>query len=204
MSGYYLYEPSMANVGTYDLLPIPKSCIGDKYFVETVNRVFEYQDDNNAKTNKDVIFFDQVPYNNDTMFNDIEKEVVNILNKYLDKNYCVKLHPRTSPDAKGYEGVEKMMTKQTFEMLCLNNPLLTEKVLITPFSTSVALPKTLYDKEPIVISLVKLFESRFKASNLIIGFFEKLKSTYRDGSRVYLPQTLDEFSKIIKDIKKEL
>ena len=94
----------------------------------------------------------------------------------------------------------KVKTTSTFEILCLNNPELFNTKIITPFSTAAVLPKLLFDEEPQIICLTKLFMKKHAESELMTEFFKKVKETYKDPNKVVIIEDLDDFELKIKNI----
>ena len=73
--------------------------------------------------------------------------------------------------------------------------------VITPYSTAAALPKLLFDEEPEIICLTKIFDQKYIEGELTTIFFENIKKIYRDKNKVIIPETMEEFRKIIKELK---
>lgn len=203
LEGYYLYDEKIANIGSYKVYLIPKLNLKDQNFINLINRVFEYDDGIIEGRSEKYIFLDQ-ELSDSKPLEQMEEQIVDILNKYINNDYIAKLHPRTNPEVKRYKNVLKMKTNSTFEILCLNNDWITKKCLITPFSTAAALPKLLFDREPVVICLTKLFDNKYQESELATNFFERLKRIYNKKDNIYIPETLEEFEKILVEIKKQL
>lgn len=202
LSGYYLYSSEIANVGKCPVFLIPKPNPNDKNFVSVINSVFKYKDYLVKHPNKKIIFFDQV-LSEDVNLDNLEEKVVQCIQNALGNDYCVKLHPRTSVDSERYKNIEKIKTSSTMEILLLNGFFKNDDVLITPFSTAVALPKLLFDKEPRIIILAKIFEELYIEGVLTTKFFNKIANIYSDKDKVIMPATLDEFERILRELKNQ-
>lgn len=200
LSGYYLYSSELANVGNYPVFLLPKINTCDKSFVNIINSVFEYTDYLVKHPNNGIIFFDQV-LSDDINLDNKEEEIIQCLQRILGNDYSVKLHPRTSIDSVRYKNIETIKTNSTMEILLLNNFFNNEDVFITPFSTAVALPKLLFDKEPTIIILTKLFEEMYIEGVLTTQYFSKIANTYSDKGKVIIPASLKEFEKILMELK---
>jgi hypothetical protein len=197
--GYFLYSKQLANVGNYEVFELPKINTKNRVFLELIDKIFNYEDEKIKINSQKFLFLDQC-LDDLPEVDSIEQEIVNALNNTLKDDYCVKLHPRTSEDNERYKDVEKLKTRSTFEILCLNNPELFNAKIITPFSTAAILPKLLFDEEPRIICLTKLFMQKHIEAELMTEFFERIKNIYRDKDKVLIVETLEEFVDIIKEV----
>lgn len=200
LCGYYLYSKDLANVGEYKVFELPKVNVKDKNFVNLINNVFEYRNEKFKFDEQKFLFLDQ-RLDEFEALDKIEQDIVDILKTESNKDVYIKLHPRTDENTIRYKDMVKMKTNSTFEILCLNNPDLFNIKIITPFSTAAVLPKLLFDEEPYIICLTKLFMNKHAEAELMTEFFEKLKNTYRDPSRVVIIESLDEFRLKLKEQK---
>ncbi len=198
--GIFLYSKELANVGDYEVFLIPQLDLKNKEFIDLLNKVFDYSENDVKFVKKDFLFLDQ-ELSDEKVLDKIQQQVVDVINKEIKDNYCVKLHPRTCFDSPRYEGVEKLKTNATFEMLCLNNTWFKNLRIITPYSSAAALPKLLFDEEPEIVCLTKIFDQKYIEGELTTIFFESVKNIYRDKNKVYIPETMEEFRKIIKELR---
>ena len=192
LCGYYLYSKELANVGGYDVIELPKVNVKDKKFVDLINKIFEYKDEKIKLKQDKFLFLDQC-LDDLPEVDSIEQDIVDVLKETAKDNFCVKLHPRTSENNERYKDVEKVKTSSTFEILCLNKPELFNTKIITPFSTAAVLPKLLFDEEPQIICLTKLFTQKHAEAELMTEFFKKVKDTYKDPNKVVIIENLDDF-----------
>lgn len=200
--GYFLYNKEIANVGKFDVSQIPKININNNYIVNKFNTVFSFDGIEKIEFNYDrkYLFLDQ-QFDDMKEADELEKYIVDILKDELSDKFFVKLHPRTDFNSERYKDIEKIEARSTYEILCLNNLNLLEYNIITPFSTSAALPKLLFDREPQIICLAKIFKDALFDGDLVLDFFQKLKMSYRDKRKIIIPENLDEFIEILRELK---
>lgn len=117
------------------------------------------------------------------------------------ENLIIKRHPRdSSAESKGFKYYERFNVP--FECLCASMNM-DKKILIAISSTAVVVPKILLDKEPIVILLYKLINhlkldsTAFDKQN---EFYNKCKSRYKDSSRFYIPETIDDLKAFLSTL----
>lgn len=159
-----------------------------------MNYVFDYK--YTFRINEEMIFFDQ-PWNSRYK---LHEKINLILEKILIHNYIIKLHPRSQSNL--YKEFRTYANNSIlWEVLCMNNSI-EDKILISYYSTASFTSKLLFDKEPIVILLYDLKEL---PENDIISedtkkFIEKFISTYRDQSKICIPQNINELNNYLKKL----
>lgn len=137
----------------------------------------------------------------DSYFNK-EKEVLETLHKKLGDEISVRMHPRES-DKASYKKFTLMDNTSMWEMIC------TEKIdnnntLISFFSTAQFTPKMLYNKEPNLVFLYKLFDNCDSGVvRRIEALIEELRETYIEKERILIPETVDDLDEIIETLKKK-
>ncbi len=119
VDGYYFSEPDMVMVELpYPIIPAPKFGRDNKTFVELLNEIFGYHDDN---TTKKIYLFED----GRLFFDGSEEEVdlVNEMTSYLPKDeIAIKLHPRRKVDRFKKLGVESLKASTVpWEVIQLNH-----------------------------------------------------------------------------------
>lgn len=115
----------------------------------------------------------------------------------------VKMHPRT--DDYDASGIKTLYTKGPMEILPFFLDI-NKKTLISSMSTGLFTPKLLFDKEPALIVLYKLFMDiydHFISDAAVRGryyeFIEGALCMYNDKSKVFAPKNMDELSEYLKN-----
>ena len=130
---------------------------------------------------------------------DIYKTICKV---FGNENVIIKRHPRDKetclPNIKYYQ-------KFTipFECLCTQNDF-EHKILIAFTSTSVIVPKIIFNEEPIVILLYKLFESGIGHNEKRDMLYSECKMLYKDSERFIVPSTVDELYQVLNEFKRTL
>jgi hypothetical protein len=159
-----------------------------------INTVFEFRDE--YIIDQKIIFLEQ-PINHIVGLNSRIKDIADII---LKSDYIVKLHPRSNSEEYENHKIYKA-NSIPWELLCLNSNI-DKKIIISYFSTAAITNKILFDKEPIVIFLFELEElkSTYKIPPLFKEFVEKFKETYRDQSKVFIPENLLELTSFLSNL----
>ena len=127
-----------------------------------------------------------------------ESEVIAILNKISQKSTVeVRVHPRQ----KNYvvEMLNHTGSSQMWELECIYK-IKNNQVLIAANSTALFMPKILKGTEPVLIFIYKLLftdadQQRWREWEKFVLDFAK---DYEDSSRVYIPESIEEFEQIIE------
>lgn len=145
-----------------------------------LSRVFQC----NGKIYEKIILFEQ-DYK-------IEQQAFSkVLSLVESSRVILKTHPRkdTGLDL----GVNVFKEKNIpWEINCLSQNM-KEKVLISINSTACFTPKFIFNQEPTIILLYKIFETGYKEDPLIMGYLiKKLKESYAEPTKIIIPQTISE------------
>ena len=165
-----------------------------------IKRIYKHELPNADLIDRFAIMFDQ----------DIEEPITasqqanmaNICANTIGKeNFVVKIHPRSLFSTYSNQ-VDICREKCPFEIL-MSTMQIQNKVLISLFSTACMTPKMMLDLEPVVIFTAKLsgMQEFSLPSNKTLELIERFRESYRDPSRVYIPETMDEFQAIINKYK---
>lgn len=195
----YIFEPSLMQVEQKgEIVPLKKFDREDKQFKENINRIFG-DDDNylDSFKDKEIIIMEQGPRKEPIDMYALWKKVSEFIP--MDKT-IVKSHPRQKQgnlSGLGFEVYKRYVTP--WEVISLNQDM-SNKTLMSIFSTSCIYPKIMYDDEPRVIMLYKLigFDYTFFGKGMI-GFVEGVGKLYRDKNRFFVPETWNELELYCKE-----
>ena len=87
--------------------------------------------------------------------------------------------------------------RETRELKC-DNDINDDKVLIAFCSTAQITPKMLYDKEPYLVFLYRLFDCDWIED--YDRLVEQVRNSYRNKKKVFLPSTLDELVNTLNNL----
>ena len=189
---YYLYNPKLA---LDEDVFIKKINLEKNKVKDLVNKVFGYKKE--WKIDESIIFFDGAP-EQDNLYS----EIIKIFSKLIKEGEQIvcKKHPRRKDMMYEDTGI-KIYEHQSipFEVCCLNEDL-SNKILISFFSSACINPKNIFDQEPEIILLYKLMEKidiEFQEKNDMI---DRLKKLYRNPEKIHVPESLKDFEETIKKI----
>ncbi len=154
MSALYVYEPDLAKNTLYPKIKIkslPK--INDKNIKNILNDILSF-DVKDLELLKHKYIFLEAPYSSDKIY-DHQLKIMKELCKKMGDQFCVKLHPRTLKKDEDDQGCISNV-RIAIEALCLNGDV-SENVFISGLSTASVMPKLMFDQEPVVIFLYKIF-----------------------------------------------
>ncbi|MDR3178577.1 MAG: alpha-2,8-polysialyltransferase family protein [Oscillospiraceae bacterium] len=158
----------------------------------------------------DLIYFNQPFFKKNTpfLFKKIEKKVLKILKENTkNEQFKFKSHPKII-DSSSFKNLIKTSAVEPY---FINEQEKLDKITFVGVSSTVLFsPKLLFDKEPTIIFLHKIFKNCFKNSKekkdlicYIDGSFnratEKLKELYRNKSKIVSPNTILELEDILKN-----
>jgi len=142
-----------------------------------------------------IVYFDTV-YNEEYGKNtEAYKAMISDAFSEIKDGLIIKPHPREKRRLLNFKTYEE--NQLPFECNCaiqtMNN-----KILISTFSTACVVPKMLFDIEPIVIFLYKIFQGiRVNNSSLDESFCTAFRNTYKDKSRVLIPNSIEELKSLL-------
>ena len=111
----------------------------------------------------------------------------------------VRPHPREKQ--REYYGLTSDRESTLWELVCANS-ITDDHVLINFFSTAPLSPKIMYDKEPVVIFAYKLLKppQQLARTAAMEDLVERLRSGYRDPSRVYNVESFEQYDAVLAEI----
>lgn len=130
-----------------------------------------------------------------------EAGVLQTLREVLNINDVeVRIHPRQ----KNYsaDGLKIGENSQMWELECIYK-ISDSKVLISAYSTTLFMPKILNDAEPVLIFIYKFLFSGVSDKDWREKekFIKDFAAEYTDPSKIFIPETLDEFRQILENLK---
>lgn len=206
----YIYEPRLI---TFDNKNIVCKQIDNKLMNKDITLLskFEFifgitdsQSDINILSKARFIYFDQYITKNNRVIN-IDKigRAVKMMGEYLGGDFIIKTHPRKEY-AIQYDSLNIQLYKSGASLweLQVIGQSLTNKVLITIFSTAVFTPNILYNEKYKVILIYKIVINStsclYKKINAYVCQFKK----YRNSIEVFVPETQTELEHLIKKLQK--
>lgn len=166
------------------------------YFIYLQN-VFKDKSPNILEFKRNIIFFDQ-----NIELLSVKKLQYSFVNKIIIeiglKELLVKLHPSTK-NKKYPNNTELYCGKVPFEIL-MSLFSFDNKVLVSIFSTACFSPKMILDQEPYVFFLYKIVDKEYHINKQFVTSIDKLRKKYRDKSKIFVPETVDEFINNLKDV----
>ncbi|MBU1238524.1 alpha-2,8-polysialyltransferase family protein, partial [Myxococcota bacterium] len=179
---------------TLPVLKIPPINLEDRELVDSINRLFGFQ--SSLAIRQRIIFFEQ-PIN---LAPKLMTRIREVADEVLSGDYIVKLHPRSSTEAYRkhplYEG-----SRFPWELLSLNSSI-EDKILISYYSTALITNKIIFDQEPTLIFLFELaeFKGLYDISEDMKRFVMRLKSIYRDPSKVRFPTSVAQLQMMLEEL----
>ena len=161
------------------------------------------------KIDQPVIYFDQ-PRNAKKRENDCydpkieqrENELLELIIETIGANQLgYKLHPRTDV-ATVPNGVHQLPRELFWEQYC-SRAKLSDKILISVDSSALMTPKIIFDKEPYVIALYRLFEDPTINRTEIDDLFGKLQTLCAPG-KVLIPHSTQELKQILQNLSENI
>lgn len=110
-------------------------------------------------------------------------------------NLIVKLHPRSASDKYG-QSVKTMASSMPFEIVMMNEDI-TNNIFISISSSAVINFKAIFDDEPYVIMLHKLFFGH--KDNETLQLLERIQRFYR-SDKFFIPDSFEEFRALLRHL----
>lgn len=191
----YLFEPSLACLNyDFPIVEIPKP-IYISGLIDAFDAIFK-ENDNEVK--EKFIFFEE-SFNNDGYTTNDAELINTVYEKLGKKDFVLKHHPRNRMD-RFAEVLPTVGFSMFWEYYFLKHNI-DDKVLVTVSSNTSFVPYILAKAKPTVVLLYKIFNGTspiFQSGN-----FEKYVEKYLPytGSKVYIPETIEEFETIIEELR---
>lgn len=198
-SGEHIFKPEcllLNNVSAasdtvpFIIRPLPQI---DEKSINILNSLFDYDD----------TFYEQkivllsTPDDTDQSLDSFFQTITRFLLPYSEK-VVVRLHPREEKRT-AYVQFRIDEPKTLWELMICNSNI-DEKILIGLGTTALFAPKIIFDKEPTLVFLNNLCNLKMMNDNQMIDQICKLKESYLNKEKVFIPNSLDEFENIIKTL----
>ena len=198
----YVYRPEMLHLPEGKKAEVVRIRSELERIGPVIKRIYKQELPELATIDKPVIMFDQTL--EESVVSQQQSRIANIAaDVFGNENFVVKMHPRSLLDP--YEApIQRYRAKCSFEIL-MSTLDMQSKVLISMLSTACMNPKLMLDVEPAVIFTVKL--SGVEQSSLLneemLALIERFRAAYRDPTKVFVPETMEEFRAILEKLKGE-
>lgn len=156
-----------------------------------LQRIFQYQENVQYKEHQ-IVYLTQPITEKDNSDITVEEAV---LTRLSDKA-LIRVHPRQNKDS--IEAIEKDVYDNLWELECINQ-LNDNNILLGVYSTAQLMPKILMDAEPTIVFLYRLYFKNLEDKKWkdIEAFIERFKKIYRQPEKIFIPNTIEEFNKIM-------
>lgn len=187
----FLNNPSMCLYNPdYEIRKIPDLSSLSECEKETIYKVFDYH----INENNDRFYFLTFPYCERGLNEDMVRTVDSIIYNFSG-DLIVRNHPRETRER--IPGIHYDDPSILWELKC-DNDINDDKVLIAFCSTAQITPKMLYDKEPYLVFLYRLFDCDWIED--YDRLVEQVRNSYRNKKKVFLPSTLDELVNTLNNL----
>lgn len=170
--------------------------------LKCLEKVFDYKEHELYLKKYRVVYLSQ-PYSELPGYREgAEEQFLKEMKIALKNDYIIRLHPRQSK-----EGFTSNLDvyDNSWELECLKQ--IEEKhMLISLISTAAFMPKLLCDKEPKVLFLYRIFIEKKRNPQLwekAEHLANNLKDSYKDKTKVMIPDNMEELINLLKVIKME-
>ncbi|MBR4173854.1 MAG: hypothetical protein IKR56_00770 [Lachnospiraceae bacterium] len=128
-----------------------------------------------------------------------EKDLAECMDEAVEGECIVRLHP-SEKRSQVYESMQRDKTCNMWELICARQ-IGDDSVLTGFFSTAQFSPKLMNDAEPYLIFTFMMSDD-FPADKKekFADYVRYFRTKYRDGSKIYLPESKEEYKEIIKSI----
>jgi hypothetical protein len=197
MAGYWLYRPELLQVHIasplFTVPPIQAESVLWEAFPLSPETARELQ-------GIDTLFFD-APLREQLGLR-IETASLSraLARSAANKRVAIHLHPSQTETSLAREAAKLPVTrfKEPWEA-CLQATAVEDMTLIGIRSTALVTPKLLFDLEPRVILLWKLFAEQWPIPAVYQRFFNAVANTYRDPERFCIPGTWEELEALLTE-----
>ena len=182
-------------------LPLPALDFKNAAFAALLREIFGAVD---GLQGKDIVFLSQPVAELHTHLQgaaDVDPEEVfrDLLTPLLpwQTRTIVRPHPREKE--REYCGLDIDRSSTLWELICASS-ITDDHVLISLYSSALVSPKIMYDREPVVIFTYKLLQPPGNARTAVMeDLIERLRSSYRDPSRVYNVESLEQYEAVLAE-----
>lgn len=161
-----------------------------------LERIFNYKE-NSLYTENRVAYLTQPLDEKEGFVKDNEIKIEKIIENVFGFSAVARIHPRHA-NVK-FEKMSIDNYANLWELECVKQ-ITDENILIGAFSTAQFMPKILKNAEPTIIFTYKLLFKNLDDEfwQETSSFIESFKSLYSDQSKIFVPETVEEFEEILK------
>ena len=146
----------------------------------------------------DILIDKNLKFNQKSKFQSfLIKKLINVYSILSSYRFYYKAHPNEVIEKEDF-GLEIYKNNSPWELTI--NSMKDSCILISVFSTASLTPKTLYNKEPRLVFLFRLFEPYvfFQAEEFLV----RVKNSYKHKDRVIAPRTINELFEVLSKFSK--
>lgn len=204
----YYWNDFFTSIFGFPAEKVPTISLRDTQLKRIYQSIFPVSEDKIAKFNQYRCIYFHQPFDivdedqeyTDSYINQ-EAEVLKLLYEKYKDNFVIKLHPRDNLNT--YAEYPRMTIDIPWEMLLFHMENIENVVVVGFHSTALLTAKMVFDKEPVVISLIEMIQiwkrkSKDETTNNIGKLFNTLKVKYRDNERVQIPNGIDELKDFLE------
>lgn len=197
--GIYLYEPKylISNPFNITVLKIPKLHSNGSYEKKLYHFMSLDKDYKDKDKDSIYIFFDG--YSNIKEYNDLSIKLIELISNKLNKTLYIKYHPSKNTVTYNIKNTNVYENNDSIE---IENLIYSKRnqVLISVISTACITPKLIFNEEPTVILLYKLFNNYEYVWGEINKIFDIIKNSYTDQSKFFVPETVAELMEFLNNL----
>lgn len=126
-----------------------------------------------------------------------------VVDSVANENCCFKLHPSKKDEQMQYlDSINNVISNSSSFEIFNHYHDMSQKVLISVQSTAISSPKLVYNEEPYVIYLYKIYSECFpdSLSEHVLKAGDQLKSVYHQN-RVLIPNSVEEFLTLLAQLR---
>lgn len=201
----YLYEPELIDdIGRRKYIKKLQNNFVNKNFLKKVNEIFGIQKEDIPSTK--ILFFDAAANSPIENMDKNLKEVVQLLNSVFGQEKVgVKRHPRRKEniyDSNIIWGRGNVPAEIYFANM---QDSLSQRIIVSPFSTANFTPKIIFNAEPYIILLHRILYERqcfFTEEDLLKceKTIKRLDNLYHTKGKIHVPENMAQLKKIIQHL----
>ena len=185
----YLNTPALAGEQVLEIKKLESFASTDEK-LSLLKKVYSFNG-NSPYGEQKAVYITQ-PLSEKTMTGVSEKEALELLSV---ASPVMRIHPRQN--AEEFAGFTQDTVRNMWELECAEN-ITDEHLLIGAFSTAQFTPKMMFDREPTLVFLYKLYGCDFDNADAMV---ERIKAAYRDKDKVIVVETKEQLKEIAQKYK---
>lgn len=193
----YLHLPELCNhKEAMEVCAVPDYRRND--FWKFVREVFGTKKDDVLYHDDDAVYIEQPMIGLGLASDELDKKIQRLCADSFGESICIRNHPRD----RGKKSVISRSDDRAllWELIChteINN----SNILIGYYSTAQITPKILFNKEPYIVFLYKLYPISVELKQKLDNTVALLSKAYSDSSKIYIPDTIERFSQVLDELK---